>query len=160
MQILAPTIVFAIWFCPLVVAQNLVTGGEEATLPVPDGDGAWSMRITTSGGFDGRGKGNLTLTSIGELVCSLPGRPCGGAKVSVSALQPLTQLLVSADTSKWVQPANLMLCMDCYITSVTFSRWESGTLRVLRFSWNDVTRSSMPTELVRVTDLAFSLAKD
>ena len=142
---------------PFALAQGFTSIGQDPP-QVADLEGAWTIRVMTSGGFTGQGKGNLTLTSLGDLTCSLPGRACG-AKLGLSALQPLTQLLAGADLSKWLAlPAVSSLCSDCYTTTVVLARREGGLIRTFRFAWSDVTRAQAPAELVRMTDLAFSLA--
>ena len=48
------------------------------TLPqdLPDVVGAWTLRIVTSGGFSGRGIGNILLTSQGSRTCDPPNALC------------------------------------------------------------------------------------
>jgi hypothetical protein len=74
-----------------VLASALVIGGQtvnrDSPPSVPDGDGAWTIRITTDGGFTGRGRGNVTLTSQGELTCLQTQRPCINKLIDDSCAQ-------------------------------------------------------------------------
>jgi hypothetical protein len=107
------------------------------------------------------GKGNVTLTSMGRLQCSLTVRPCP-ENLTAQTLQPLTQMFAAADTSQWINPASSALvsslCSDCYATRVTFFRRDANQVRVIDFTFNDVTRGKIPFEVLRMTDLVFSLA--
>lgn len=121
-------------------------------------EGTWTIRISTSGGFTGQGRGSLTLTSAGSLTCILPGRGCG-TNLTPMAVLTFTQVLASADPSKWSDVAvNTVWCSDCFTTSVVLERVDGGKLQVLRFVWNDVSRGSVPAEVLRLTEMAFSAA--
>src|SRR6185295_19564834 len=53
-----------------------VSPGSFSPPSVPDGEGAWAIRVVTGGGFDGRGRGNATVVSTGELQCGDNGDAC------------------------------------------------------------------------------------
>jgi len=141
------------------LASSALIGGQtppaEESLSVPDGDGAWTIRITTGGGFTGRGRGNVTLTSQGTLTCLQTLRPCDNKLVD-DKLRPIAQLVSSFDPSKWAseRPASNSLCNDCYTTTVTFARREGGKLKVATLSWDDTTQSKMPPDLVKIAETA------
>src|SRR5512132_4194204 len=40
-------------------------------LILPPDDSAWVVRIVSSGGFTGRGAGNVTASSAGQVLCTL-----------------------------------------------------------------------------------------
>jgi hypothetical protein len=148
----------SLWTAFAPFAAQVLTPPADESLPIPDGDGAWSFRVQTTGGFDGQGRGNVTLSSIGDLTCTLRGRSCG-AKVTPGVLQSFLQVLGSVEGSMWATPAAILApCSDCYITTVTFSRREAGNVQVVRLTWNDVMRGRMPPEVIRLTDMAFSFA--
>lgn len=132
------------------------TPSPEAALSVPDGEGAWTIRITTGGGFTGRGRGNVTLTSQGNLACLQTLRPCD-SKLVDDKLRPIAQLVSSFDPSKWDStPAGNSFCNDCYTTTVTFARRDGGKLKVARLSWDDMTQSKVPPDMVKIVEMALS----
>jgi hypothetical protein len=66
----------------------------------------WSIELTTSGGFDGRGSGGLTVTSRGESMGELTvvrrdGKSCHFT-ITGSEKGTINQLLRSATPGKWV----------------------------------------------------------
>jgi hypothetical protein len=152
----------ALCFCvvPRSFSQDLSSSNPNF-LEVPAGDGNWTIQIVTTGGFDGRGKGNVTVSSFGKLLCSLTVRSCPDS-LTTKTLQPLTQMLAAANPASWNNPGDsailAALCNDCYTTRVILSRREAGQLQVVSFTWNDVTRNNIPSDVLRMTDLAFSLA--
>ena len=143
------------------LASSALIAGQapppEASLSVPDGDGAWTIRITTSGGFTGRGRGNVTLTSQGNLTCLQTLRPCDNKLVD-DKLRPIAQLVSSFDPSKWTSatPAGQSLCNDCYTTTVTFARRDGGKLKITTLSWDDATQSKVPPDVVKIVGMALS----
>jgi hypothetical protein len=49
-----------------------------------------------------------------------------------------------------------MVCNDCYTTTVTFARRKSGKVRVSMLSWNDVSQSKVPPDVLKIVETAFS----
>jgi len=160
MRILTATLI-AMGFCALPCASQELPFSNSNSIEVPARDGSWTIQIVTTGGFDGRGRGSVTLNSFGKLLCSLTVRACPET-LTAKVMQPLTQMFAAADASQWINPGSsaifVSLCNDCYVTRVTFSRREANLVQVVTFTWNDVTRGSIPPEVLRMTDLAFSLA--
>ena len=129
----------------------------DALPSVPDGDGAWTIRISTSGGFTGRGRGSVTMTSQGNLSCLKTSRPCT-EKLVDDKLRPVARLVSSFDPSKWASPTpqENMVCNDCITTTVTFARREGGKLKIKSLSWNDATQIKAPSDVVRIVEMALS----
>jgi hypothetical protein len=135
-------------------AQTL---SNEPPPAVPDGNGAWTIRISTSGGFTGRGRGGVTLTSQGDLTCLQTSHPCEN-KLVADRLRPVAQLISSLDPSKWgnATAQENMVCNDCYTTTMTLARREGGKVTLTTLSWNDVTQRRVPPDVLRLVDMALS----
>ena len=138
----------------IIAIVFLVQTAPPAPLSVADGEGAWSIRVLTSGGLTGRGAGNATLTSTG----SLNGNPLTKEKI-----EPLMQLVAAFDTSKWPKSAapqgpvpTPSFCMDCIKTQVTLVRREGGSLKVFSHSWDDITKSNAPPDVVRLAEMVLT----
>jgi hypothetical protein len=150
-----------LWLTVGVLAFAGTTGGQtlskEEPPPVPEGEGAWTIRVTTSGGLTGRGRGNVTLTSQRALTCSQTLRACDNL-LAADKFQPVARLVSSFSPSKWAGPTareNIM-CNDCFTTTVLFVRRAGGKLNSATISWNDVTQTKAPPDVVRIAEMALS----
>src|SRR5215471_18971532 len=114
---------------------------QNSTVVLPDGLGAfqkvelspeansWAVQIITRGGLDGRGKGDLTITSQGRLDWNEIRNQCN-VKLRDDVLQVLAQTAFSADASKWVGLPS-RICADCFKTAMVLQRREGdGTVRM------------------------------
>ncbi len=132
---------------------------------VPEGAGAWTVQILTSGGVMGNGKGNLVLISTGNfsrsqssLSQSRPFKP--------EALQPVTQLISKVQISEHVKPfvqqisqtSNASLCSDCFKTTFILSRREAdGTVKTFVVEWDVTTKAQIPEEVLQVYESVVNL---
>ncbi len=137
--------------------------GQNPTVVLPAGMGAfqivglspeansWAVQIITRGGFAGKGKGDLTITSQGHLVWNEIKNQCN-VKLRDDVLQILTQTAFSADASKWVgRPSRV--CSDCYVTAIVLQRREgAGIVRTYIAYWDDATAGKISEELRKVYD--------
>jgi hypothetical protein len=144
----------------LILGVHAVAQFPQFVVPpgLPEGDGAWTMHISSTGGFTGRGLGSVTVTSLGVRTCDLPATTCS-TPLSDEKFGPLKQFATSFDATKWVNlsPFGLInVCSDCFITTVTFTRRESGQVKPYTFSWTVANQSSVPPDLVRIADIALS----
>jgi hypothetical protein len=96
-------------------------------IPLPDGDGAWTLAVVTTGGFTGLGRGDVIVTSAGGRACAPPRAVCGN-RLSDADLQPLASLVARLITLQWPVSGTAGLCADCYRTIVTF-RYRTKTGR-------------------------------
>jgi hypothetical protein len=137
--------------------------GQNTTVVLPDGMGAfrkvelspeansWAVQIITRGGLDGKGKGDLTITSQGRLVWNERTNQCD-AKLGDDVLQMLTQTAFSADASKWVGLPS-MICDDCFKTAIVLQRREGdGIVRTYIAYWDTGTERKISEELKKVYD--------
>src|SRR5215510_5454640 len=124
--------------------------GQKPTVVLPAGMGAfhkeelspeansWAVQIITRGGLDGKGKGDLTITSQGRLVWNERKNQCD-VNLRDDVLQMLTQTAFSADASKWVGQTS-RICADCFKTAVVLQRREgAGIGRMYIAYWDDGT---------------------
>jgi hypothetical protein len=137
--------------------------GQNPTVVLPAGMGAfqivglspeansWVVQIITRGGFAGKGKGDLTITSQGRLVWNEIKNQCN-VKLRDDVLQMLTQTAFSADASKWVgYPSRI--CDDCYVTAIVLQRREgAGIGRMYIAYWDDGTAGKISEELRKAYD--------
>jgi putative zinc finger protein len=137
--------------------------GQNPTVVLPAGMGAfpivglspeansWAVQIITRGGFAGKGKGDLTITSQGRLVWNEIKNQCN-VKLRDDVLQMLTQTAFSADASKWVgYPSRI--CDDCYVTAIVLQRREGdGIGRTYIAYWDDATAGKISEGLRKVYD--------
>jgi len=151
----------------IVLAASLMMGASGvsigAQLPqfaspaLPDAEGSWTILITTTGGFTGEGRGSASFTSSGTRSCQLPSGTCSPL-LSDEKSAPLKQFAGSFDASLWrnATPASISICSDCYVTTATFSRRESGLAKSYTFTWSIANSSGVPPDLVRIAELALS----
>jgi hypothetical protein len=112
---------------------------------------SWAVQIITRGGFFGKGKGDLTITSQGRLVWSEIKNQCN-VKLRDDVLQMLTQTAFSADGSKWVGRQS-RVCSDCYVTAIVLQRREGdGIGRMYIAYWDDATAGKISEALRKVYD--------
>ena len=99
---------------------------------------SWAVQIITRGGFDGKGKGDLTITSQGRLVWNEIRNQCN-VKLRDDVLQMLAKTAFSADASKWVGQTS-SICADCFQTAIVLQRREAdGIGRMYIAYWDDAT---------------------
>ena len=137
--------------------------GQNPTDVLPDGMGAyqkvelspeansWAVQIITRGGLDGKGIGDLTITSQGRLAWNGRTNQCN-AKLRDDVLQMLTQTAFSADASKWVGLSS-RICFDCLIFEIVLQRREgAGIVRTYIAYWDSGTEGKISEELKKVYD--------
>jgi hypothetical protein len=125
---------------------------------LPEGKDAWVVQVVTSGGFTGRGRGDVTLTSAGVVTCS-PAVvvPCAD-KLSPASLESLSKLIASANPKKW-QDRPGGACSDCYGTLLVLQRRDAkGRCESYKVYFDDTTLALMPEEVRQIYARAFDLA--
>jgi hypothetical protein len=136
---------------------------QNPTVVLPDGLGAfqkvelspeansWAVQIITRGGLDGRGKGDLTITSQGRLVWNEVKNQCN-VKLGDDVLQMLTQTAFSVDASNWGRQTS-GICADCFVTAIALQRREGdGIGRMYIAYWDDSTAGKISEGLRKVYD--------
>jgi hypothetical protein len=115
------------------------------------------VEVTTSGGFAGRGKGNVTVYSNGALACEPPMAACGPALAPQSAAS-LRALVLGLEPGAWTSP-KAAPCSDCYVTTLTVRRRVGNAQDIARsYTWNDAQAADVPPSVKRLhaAVLAFS----
>jgi hypothetical protein len=123
---------------------------------LPEGDGAWTVHVTTSGGILGTGDRDLALSSEGRILCGLELR--GPTVFLVPTLMPLIDRIQS--TLPVPPVAVVSFCSDCIRRTITIRRRDpKGELITYTASWDDTTKSQLPQEVVQVYDAITALMK-
>lgn len=131
-------------------------------LALPEGGNAWSITVRTSGGFTGGGRGNVSMTSTAQIACESAVKKCPEA-LAPADRSFLEALVPSVRSARWPDADDSFLsrftCSDCIVTTISLAYRDGGRPQVIHASWDDVTRSRVPPEFVRLSEFALSLAK-
>lgn len=126
---------------------------------------AWALAITSSGGFIGRGAGNLSIDSDGVVRRwgQLPTVGTGNAQAV--ALQPLATAIAAARLDAWhacyVRPANPDGCCDLFSYTLTLRRRVADqTDETYQFYWYSDSAERLPLDARAIVDAARKLADD
>jgi hypothetical protein len=142
----------------LVYWLSGITQAQRPLLLLPDGNGAWVVRVTTTGGFSGKGVGDYSISSEGKVACSAEIR-CFD-QIKVSDFQMLVEVIQPGILPIPAPPAAGM-CNDCITRTMTISRRDStGVMSTFTVSWDDTTRSKVPQEMLRIHDAVIALRRD
>lgn len=113
--------------------------------------GAWVVEVQSGGGFHGRGRGSLTVTSEGRLTSTVTEATCE-AELESPVLEALARLARAARPFSEVG-INTSVCSDCYTTSIVLRRRESdGSEQRYVAYWDDSTKKKMPAEIIKIYD--------
>jgi hypothetical protein len=129
-----------------------------ARVELPEGKDSWVVQVVTSGGFTGRGRGDVTLTSAGVVTCS-PAVvvPCAD-KLSPASLESLSKLIASANPKRW-QDRPGGACSDCYGTLLALQRRDAkGRAESYKVYFDDTTLALMHEEVKQIYAQVFILA--
>jgi hypothetical protein len=148
------------------VPLKVKAGGEQPPVPtgaykpavLPEGDGSWAVHVITSGGFAGRGRGDATIISDGNVSCSPPSGRCRDRRPGAE-LAPLSRLVAAAEPSKW-EGSSHGTCNDCYVTMLVLERREGGQVKTYSAYWDDTTAASAPPEAWDIYRAAAALTLD
>jgi hypothetical protein len=142
----------------LAILLIALQAAPSATLPVlalPSEPDAWVVRIETSGGYTGRGLGNYTASSSGEVECLSPTVQAACLdRLLAEAQQTLSRLVAAVPLT--AQPVaspparNGAVCNDCVTTIMTVRRREGAGERTVRYQWDETTRATIPGDVLRL----------
>jgi len=126
-----------------------------ACSPVQDAAAAaWSVRVKTSGGFTGRGVGNVLITSAGRVRYETPeapnrqGRGCEG-RLSKEELRRVGRSVGESDPAGWEVSGPNAAAAD----AVTYElELKAGDGRTHKVTWYDNTREGLPDDLRRLSE--------
>jgi hypothetical protein len=118
---------------------------------LPPEANAWAVQIVSRGGITGRGRGDLTITSHGDLVWKAVENQCN-VKLQDDVKQMLTQTAFSANAPGWGRPT-ASYCSDCFVYAMVLQRREhDGIERTYVAYWDDTTAKNISEELRKVYD--------
>jgi hypothetical protein len=137
--------------------------GNTLTSPVlPEGNGAWVIRVFTSGGFSGAGNGNIAISSKGEIVCTMR-KPACPDSFEVQPIQQLVDKFAGLDLSRILSspiPATPGVCNDC-INRRLILVWRDrmGLEHSYSAVWDDLTAAMVPREIIDIYNAVTALKK-
>jgi hypothetical protein len=118
---------------------------------------SWAVQIISGGGIMGIGKGDLTITSQGQLDWNQKDHPnekenrCN-VKLRDDVIQKLTQMAFSANASGWGGPTS-SYCSDCFVYAIVLQRREhDGIGRTYVAYWDDSTDKNTTEDVRKVYD--------
>ena len=127
-------------------------------LILPTGNNTWLVQVVSSGGFTGNGTGNFAISSEGRVLCSLREMQCP-EKFTVALLTPLVEA-IQPDRIPPIVRTVPNLCNDCITWTLTVrARSSSGVEQTYVATWDDLTRSQVAPELIRIFDAVVALRK-
>lgn len=123
------------------IASDASAIGRRRTVKPAVKIGAWSIAITTQGGFSGSGSGGVTVSSEGRAGVFFIGDavPRCTFELDRATLDALSSLVVQAAPQTWVEsyvPAPLQArCCDMITTSMRLTRVEDDREAVYETRW-------------------------
>lgn len=127
--------------------------------------GDWRLKLTSSGGISGRGGGEVTINSRGEVVAVRPaagGRPGPSCETRLrpSQLRALGRAVLSAKPAAWraryVDPQNPDGCCDqfSYQLELELSSASGASPRTYTTGWHEGSRKLLPKEIAEMLSAA------
>jgi len=119
-------------------------------VPLPPGDRAWAVQIVTAGGFTGKGKGNLTLTSDGTLLRDGPNGACS-MKLPDETMKALTETVFAANAANnATESMDQRVCADCIVTAMVVTRRKADGDETLAASWDDPNQAKIAADMLNI----------
>jgi hypothetical protein len=110
---------------------------------------SWAVQIVSRGGITGKGRGDLTITSLGNLVWNAVEDRCN-VKLRDDVIQMLTQTAFSASASGWGGPT-ASYCSDCFVYAIVLQRREGdGIERTYVAYWDDTTAKNISEDMRKI----------
>lgn len=113
----------------------------------------WSLQLTTSGGFVGRGRGNFAVSG-GKFSCSQTNQQNGKANEGVlnaRQQQPIIDALAQANPKNWNKPGLDVAAPDAY--GYKLELWTGSDLKDgYTVKWYDNTRDQLPEDLKKLSE--------
>ena len=113
--------------------------------------GSWSVGVITSGGFAGRGRGNVLVDSQGKVMtrgADLPGRAGGTCEGTLSAeeLRRIGAAVASSKPEAWKDAGTKAAAPDAFGYSLELRQGERSD----EAQWHDNTRGRLPPDLAEL----------
>src|SRR6185295_10112865 len=91
-------------------------------MALPDGNDAWVVRVTTTGGLTGTGMGDFAISSEGKLLCR-PAKGCA-EQFKPADFQSLIEMILPGNLPMLTLPV-VSLCRDCIVRTLHITRRDS-----------------------------------
>jgi hypothetical protein len=156
-------VVTIVWICFAAGCLFPQEAGNTAgRLALPGGNGSWVIRISTSGGFSGAGKGNIAVSSNGDIVCTMQ-KPACPERFDKQPIQNLVDKLTGAKLTSTVAgsaPVIRGLCNDCLNSRLEIV-WRDavGIEHSHSSSWDELTAATAPPEVIDIYNAIIALRK-
>jgi hypothetical protein len=125
-------------------------------LLLPQGNGAWLVQISTTGGILGTGVGNVALSSERKIQCSREIK-CPDA-FNLSDVQPFIENIQALTVP--VPPPSVSVCRDCIARTIKIS-WRDfmGVLHSYASTFDETTKGNLPPDIAKLYDAVVALGK-
>jgi len=140
----------------ILVGCSLASGAQAdpPKVDLPGGAGAWVLQITTHGGFEGRGGGDLLMSSTGRLRCSRKEMSCP-EKLTSKTVVALSRIIATIKQPYWINPVPDNFCQDCLENTMTLTvRDHKGSIETSTVHWNITSQKRLPPQLLRLYSAA------
>ena len=116
--------------------------------------GPWSLELTTSGGFVGRGRGNLAVSG-GKFACSQTNQQNSKGNEGVlnaRQQQPIIDALAQVDPNGWNKPGLAVAAPDAFGYKLEL-RTGPNLKEVFTVQWYDNTMDQLPPDLKKLSEV-------
>ena len=116
--------------------------------------GPWSLELTTSGGFVGRGRGNLAVSG-GKFACSQANqqnRKGLEGVLNARQQQPIIDALAQVDPNGWNKPGLAVAAPDAFAYRLEL-RTGPHLKEVFTVQWYDNTMDQLPPDLKKLSEV-------
>jgi hypothetical protein len=141
-------LVSILMFVPLLVGSC----SSQPTAPPK----TWSITLTTSGGFSGIGRGNISIGSDNKFECSrtTPQKVRKSAEGVLHSTQfkPISDAVAQLDPNGWDKPGLSVAAADAYGYKLEY-RAGTGSDKVFTVQWYDNTADQLPDDLKKLSDV-------
>jgi len=116
----------------------------------------WSLQLTTSGGFAGRGRGNLSVNSEGKFNCSQTNRQDvrKGVEGGLPAFRfkPISDAVEQVNPKEWNKPGLDVAAPDAFGYKLEL---KTGTdnKEIFTVQWYDNTMDQLPPDLKKLSEV-------
>jgi hypothetical protein len=141
--------------CLVLVAVLLLTCGKSAATE----NTSWvSVQLKTSGGFTGRGNGNVLITPDGKIVVEDPvlagrtAKTCEG-KLSGDQLRQLNEAISQVRPDGWSLGGLNAAAPDAFHYHLELTSGSKGKEEIHNADWYDNTRNMLPKDLSALAEV-------
>ena len=116
----------------------------------------WSLQLRTSGGFAGRGRGNISVNSEGKFNCSqrtpqeVRKGVVGGLHSTV--FKPISDAVAQLDPKEWNKPGLNVAAPDAFSYKLELSTGTDNK-EIFTVQWYDNTMDQLPPDLKKLSEV-------